>query len=219
MSGDRLTRRLLGAGLVGPPLFVAVFLVDGATRPGYDPTYHPVSALSLGDRGWIQIGNFVLTGLLAIGFAVGVRRVLRTGPAARSAPLLIGAYGLALLLSGVFPMDPMRGYPPGVASAPAAPSWQHTVHDNIGAVVFTVLPVAALVLARRFARRPDRRGWAGYSLATGVAGLALLVWFGVSWEADAPAAGLIQRIMIVVDWTWWALLAVRLRADAYRTGG
>ncbi|MBE1484431.1 putative membrane protein [Plantactinospora soyae] len=69
-STHRLTRTLLGCGAVAPGLFILVFLVDGATRAGYDPTYHPVSALSLGPRGWIQITNFVLTGLLLLGFAV-----------------------------------------------------------------------------------------------------------------------------------------------------
>jgi hypothetical protein len=39
---------LLAAGMVGAVVFVVVFLVVGATRPGYRPTYHLVSALALG---------------------------------------------------------------------------------------------------------------------------------------------------------------------------
>ena len=205
---DPTTRRLLAGGAIGAIGFVVVFLVDGATRPGYDPTYHPVSALSLGERGWLQIANFVVTGALMVAFAVGLRRHLRPGPAAVAGPLLIGIFGLSLVASGAFVMDPMRGYPPGPPpGAPGTPSWHHVVHDNLGAVVFLCVPLACFVLARRFARRPARVGWLLYSLATGLAGIALLVVFGAAWEADHPQTGLIQRMMIIVDWTWLGLLS------------
>jgi hypothetical membrane protein len=214
MEPDRVTRRLLAAGAVGPPLFVAVFLVDGATRPGYDPTYHPVSALSLGDRGWLQITSFVVTGLLMLGFAVGLRRALQPGPAARWAPYLVGAYGLALVLSGVFVMDPLRGYPPGTPPGdPVGLSWHHDLHDAVGVVVFIAAPLACLGLARWFAVRPARRAWAGYCLATGIAGLALFGWFGAAWEADHELTGLLQRVTIVVGWSWFPAVALRLLAD------
>ena len=124
-------------------------------------------------------------------------------------------FGLSLLLSGTFVMDPMRGYPPGASSDGGTDaSWHHVLHDNLGAVVFLSLPIACFVLARRSAARPTGRGWAGYDIATGVAGLALLVVFGSAWETDHPATGLVQRAMIVVDWAWVTLLAVRLLAEA-----
>lgn len=58
------TRRLLAAGIVAAPLLLGLFLVQALTRDGFDPTYHPLSLLSLGDAGWIQIATFVGTGLL-----------------------------------------------------------------------------------------------------------------------------------------------------------
>lgn len=212
---DTRTRRLLACGALGAIGFVAVFLLDGATRPGYDPTYHPVSALSLGERGWLQILNFVVTGTLMLAFAVGLRRHLRPGPAAVAGPLLIGLFGLSLIGSGAFAMDPMRGYPPGTPPGdPGAPTWHHVVHDNLGAVVFLSVPLACFVLARRFARRPARLAWVLYSIATGLAGIVLLVVFGAAWEADHRQTGLVQRIMIIVDWTWLGLLSY---ATARRT--
>ncbi|MEO3926193.1 DUF998 domain-containing protein [Micromonosporaceae bacterium B7E4] len=212
MSARRVTRVLLCCGVVGPPLFVLVFLVDGATRAGYDPTYHPVSALSLGPRGWIQITNFVLTGLLLLGFAVGLRRALRPGRADLWGPLAVGVFGLGLLLSGVFVMDPAHGYPPGAPLDGIATSLPGVLHDNLGIVVFVSVPVACFVLARRSAGRPTGRGWVGYDLLTGLAGLALFVTFGTAWEADHPSTGLIQRVMIAVDWAWITVLALRLLA-------
>jgi len=40
---------------------------------------HPVSVLSNGDLGWIQIASFVTNGLLFAACAVGMRRALRGG--------------------------------------------------------------------------------------------------------------------------------------------
>jgi hypothetical protein len=46
------------------PVFAAVFLLEGAVRDGYRPLRHLVSSLALGPRGWIQAGNFAVTGTL-----------------------------------------------------------------------------------------------------------------------------------------------------------
>ena len=57
-------RQLAWAGIIGPALFVGIFMLEGWVRPGYEPLKMYVSALSLGSRGWIQIVNFVGFGFL-----------------------------------------------------------------------------------------------------------------------------------------------------------
>jgi hypothetical protein len=42
---------LLACGVVTGPLFVVVFLLEGALREGYAPMRQTVSALALGARG------------------------------------------------------------------------------------------------------------------------------------------------------------------------
>ncbi|MBE3008060.1 DUF998 domain-containing protein [Microbispora sp. NEAU-D428] len=192
----------LVCGAVSGPLFLGVILVEGALRSGYDPFRHPGSALSLGDRGWIQIANFLLTGLSLLGFAAAVRTVLRSTAGA----LLVGVAGLAMVVSGLFTMDPMHGYPPG-SSDPITTSWHHQVHDVAGVVLFLALPAACLPISRRLGG-----GWRAYLLLTAAAGLVLMVWFGTVWEAGAANAGLIQRVLIAVDLGWVSLLAVHLLA-------
>jgi hypothetical protein len=68
------TRRLLRCGVAAGPAFMAVFLLEGAVRDGYRPLRHPVSSLALGPRGWIQAGNFALTGALFLAAAAGLAR-------------------------------------------------------------------------------------------------------------------------------------------------
>ena len=73
------TRTLLACGVVAGPLFLAGSLVQAFTREGYDLGRHPISLLSLGDLGWLQVTNFVVTGALYGACAVGLRRALRPG--------------------------------------------------------------------------------------------------------------------------------------------
>jgi len=82
----RSATRLLGAGIVAGPLFVITAGVQAATREGFDLSHQPLSLLSLGDLGWIQITNFILAGLLSLAFAVGVGRALVSGPGAAGRP-------------------------------------------------------------------------------------------------------------------------------------
>jgi uncharacterized protein DUF998 len=205
-------RLLLAGGVVGPLLFIAEFLIEGATRPGYSVWRHYVSALSLGEQGWMQITNFIICGTLVLGFAVGLRRVLRPGKGATWGPILLGLIGLGLIGSGVFVMDPTFGYPPG---APNTTTPHGTLHLLLGAAVFSALPAACFVLARRFATDPKWRRWAIYSLVTGVLLIVLLVMQKLaerSLDPNAPT-GLIQRLTIITGWGWIAIVALRIMSN------
>ena len=106
------TTRLLACGIVAGPLFLAVGLIQAFTRAGFDLGRHPLSLLSLGDLGWIQITNFVVTGVLFVACAVGMWRGLRPGRGGTWGPLLVGVLGLGLIVAGVFVTDAGAGFPP-----------------------------------------------------------------------------------------------------------
>lgn len=214
-SYDRLTRWLLAGGVLGPLLFIAVFLIEGATRPGYSVWRNYVSELALSDQGWEQIANFIVCGLLCLGFAWGLRRAWRTGPASAWGPLLIGVFGLGLVVAGVFVTDPARGYPPGAPLSGGVQTWHGAVHGVNALVVFPALTIACFVIARRFEVEPGGRGWATYSRITGGLIIVLFVLSTVSGVLDEkgvlPApTGLLQRAQIIVGWVWIALAALRL---------
>ena len=197
-----MTRLLLTCGVVGAVLFVVTFLIDGATRPGYRPLYHPVSALALGSRGWVPTSNFVVTGVLMIAAAAGTREALgfRLGPA------LLALFGVGLVVSGAFTMDPMRGYPPGTKpGTPALLSRRHKIHDVFGFGVFGSLSAAMIGFGLGLGG-----GWKTYSYVTAALIVVLIVVFGIAWERDSPRMGLLQRSMVLVGWTWSALLCLSL---------
>jgi uncharacterized protein DUF998 len=199
-------RRLTLAGIAGPLLFVVVFLVEGATRAGYDPRRQFVSLLSLGDGGWVQVADFVVTGALFVGFAAAIGRSWRTGIGARWVPRLVAAVGIAMISSGVFTTDPAQGYPPGTpAGLPTEYSWHADIHFLGAAVVFIGLPAAGFIAARRASRRGDR-AMAWFSLACGAVMLA--AWIAAfAVPALADDAGLCQRIAVAAGFGWLVVLA------------
>lgn len=208
-----LTRLLLVCGLLGPLQFTLLYLVEGATRQGYDPMRNAVSALSLTDAGWVDIVSLVANGLLLIAFAIGIRRVLRCrGVGWR--PLLLGACGLGFVVAGVFATDPAQGYPPGTPPGPAVVTTLYgAIHFAVGATLaFGGMVLAALAFAISF-RRQGRLGWALYSSLTAIVIVVCFVGFADLGLNGGPA-GLAERIAFVVGLGWVAMLSgTLLRAN------
>jgi len=204
---------LLACGAIGPLVFIIAFLIEGATRPGYSAWHDYVSALSLGSQGWMQTLTFFVCGVLTLGFAIGLRRVLLVGHGATWRPRLVGAFGFALIAGGLFPTDPSLGYPSGELSTPTV---HGTLHILASLVAFGGLATASFVLARRFAGDPRCRGWAVYSIVTGILVVVFYITATVAGMLDANGvianapAGLLQRLSIVAGFGWLTLFALRL---------
>ena len=207
----RVTRSLLGWGVLAGPFYVVLGLTQAATRDGFDLTRHPWSLLAVGQYGWIQTANMMLTGLMLVAAAIGYRRVLRTGVGARWAPRLLAAYGVALVAAGLFHADPMQGFPLGTPTVPPVQPTAHgTVHMVVGAVGFGCLVMATGLLATRF-RREGRGRLAAFTAATGA---ALLVAFAaIASGSGAPAVTLSFTGAVVLTWVWLSVTSSRL----YRT--
>lgn len=202
------SRPLLLAGAGAGPLFVAAFLAEGATRPGYDPLRHPVSSLALGRRGWRQTANFTLTGALYVAGAVGL---WRTRDRAAIEPVLIGAAGVGLLGAAVFRTDPISGYPPDTPAVTDPRTSIGIAHDLSAIPVFLGIPTAAFSEAVR-ARRAGRPRWALASAGSGAAMLAFLVLSSAGFGQNPSLVrlgGLFQRASIVAGLGWITALMLR----------
>lgn len=208
------TNALLACGLIGCPSFVVAFLIEGATRADYNAFRHPISSLSIGEFGWMQVANFILTGSLLFAFAIGLQRALRNtlrvSIGTRWAPLLLGLVAIGLIGAGIFTTDPVYGYPPDAPLLLAQTSIQGHLHDLFSIFVFIGLPSACFVLRRRFAALGKGR-WAMYSTFTGVAMLVTFVLAGLGFKQISgfvAFAGIYQRLSITIGWLWITVLAV-----------
>lgn len=210
IKGDlALTRALLACGTITGPLFFALAIIQVITRPGYNIRQNAISQLSLGDLGWIQITSFLVTGLLAVACAIGVRRMLKGQKGGTWGALLIGTFGFGLIVAGIFPPDPAFGFPPGAPPGPAMPMSGHATLHAIGFFISMLsMIIDSFVFVRRF-RAIRQRGWAIYCIASGVAVPVLIVLTiaMVSW------AGVIVAFAGAVAFGWVSVLAVRLKAE------
>ncbi|MBN6039943.1 DUF998 domain-containing protein [Amycolatopsis sp. 195334CR] len=181
------TRSLLTCAVVAAPLWASVSLVQAATREGFDLTRLPLSMLSVGSLGWVQVLNFLVGGLLTVLGAIGLGRVLPGRWAAR----LVAVSGVGMIGAGVFTMDPADPF--GGASLG---------HMAAGTLGFATLVAACYVLGRHFTGRK--------AVASYVAGTALLL--GDLWAMSGGAAG---SLTLAIGWIT-ALLWISFVAARYR---
>ncbi|GID93505.1 DUF998 domain-containing protein [Amorphoplanes digitatis] len=201
------TRTLLACLAVAGPLWAAVALAQAATRAGFDLTRHPLSALSNGTLGWLQIANFMIAGALTLAGAVGLHRALARG----WLPRLVAAYGVGMLAAGLLVMDPADGFPIGTPyGMPSSMSWHSYGHMAAGTLAFTAAIAACYVLAHRFTRAGNPRA----ATASIIAGTALLA--GNLWAMSGGTAGTLTLAVGAITASLWisavaATLAINSR--------
>jgi hypothetical protein len=211
------TKLLLTGGVLAGPIYIIVGIAQILTREGFDITRHPLSFMSLGDLGWIQITNFIVTGLLVIAGAIGMRRVAQGDKRLRRGALLLGIYGMGVLGGGLFVPDPALGFPPGTPDTyPTTMSWHGLLHFIFGQIGFLALIVASFVYARYFAAN-GLRGWAIFSALTGGIFLFAIIAGIVTSAGDASAWGLLALyVALALAWIWLAALSYYMRSDLAR---
>jgi hypothetical membrane protein len=198
MSGDeRPVTWMLLCGALAAPLYLVVGFAQALTRDGFDVRRHALSLLSNGEFGWIQIGNFVVSGTLVVAGAIGARRALAGTGGGMWGPILLGTYGVGLIGAGVFVADPAFGFPPGSPASPPAMSQSGLLHFVFGGLGFYALIGACFVFARRY-RSLRRDGWALYSAVTGVAFLTSFVTIA----SGSTSSATILSFYAAVVWVW-----------------
>src|SRR5437667_10777827 len=205
------TLRLLPAGIAAGPFYLVVGLLQALTRPGFDLRKHELSQLALGDWGWIQTANFLISGLLVIVAAIGMRRVFQTGPGRIWAPILVALYGVGLIGAGIFQADAGLGFPPGTPSNEITISGHGMLHLASAAIGFLSLIAACFVVGRRqLALRSPQP--ATYSMATGAVFLVSFLG-GVIVSGNPDAHGVVTLLLWIsvgVGWLWLTITSWRL---------
>lgn len=194
-STTSTARRLLTAGIVAGPVYCVVVAAQALTRDGFDITKHAASMLAVGDQGWIQIANFIVTGVLLIAGAIGLRRVSDSRWAGR----LLAVYGGGMIAAGLFVPDPAMGFPAGTPDGqPVTMSWHGGLHLAAGGIGFLAFVIACFVLARRFARQGER-GWMTFSIVTGICFLAAFAGIA-SGSVGGPVIAFYAAVALAFSW-------------------
>jgi Protein of unknown function (DUF998) len=201
---------LLVLGTVAPAAFDAVYLIEGATRPGYDGWQQAISTLSLGPGGWIQQANFIGLGMLTLGVAVVWQKILKGGVCATWYPIMRGIEGVGLIAVGLFSTDPTSGYPPGTVPPAPFSTLHGVIHFAALFLIIAAMMGGLFVIARRFWRDASWRGWVLYSVASALLINVLIVLFGIANGHHFEYAGVFERLATNVEPIWGLVILVRL---------
>jgi hypothetical protein len=200
----RLRSPLLYAGVAAGPLYVGIGTLEAVLRDGFDIRVHSLSLLANGPAGWVHSAMMIITGLLTVLGAVG----LRTGGASPAPSGVTAAgivvFGLGLTAAGFLRADPQDNFPLGTpAGPPETITWHGIGHLIAGGIGFLGLIIACLAYARR-AQRTGHRGWAVFSLVTGV--YYLVSFAGIASGAGNTVINIAFSVAVVLGWTWLTML-------------
>ncbi len=155
------------------------------------------SGLALGPRGWLQIVNFIVLGVLLIAFALAVRAVPARNRWVKVAPLLLALAGVAAVMLA-FKEDPQH----------SDATWHGTIHF---AAYFTWL--VSLVISYPFTWW-RLRGHGLWRAARWPSLLALLLFPPVFLLPDSDSAGNYEFFAVAL--TPLAVIAIRMAVGVIR---
>ena len=199
-------RPVTALGYVAAALAVAVTVVGGATRDGYDHAAQLIS--ELGQRGGphgvaVSLLGFLVIGLLVLAFTVLAVRDVR---ARRLLAVGIGIVGLSIAVGyGV------SGLARCEAGCPTDGDWQQSVHNAVGYVEYGGAPLGMLLTAIAVRRDRTWRIVTAWSAIAFVAFLAIAPL--VEEESRRGSRGTLQRVLEGLLFGWVALVAHRLGQD------
>jgi hypothetical membrane protein len=185
-------------------------LVSGLLREGYSFAAQPISDLGIGPNAWILNASLIGTGLLAVIFALGFRRLLPRLPRQGLATGLLVTFGLCFAAAGVFP-EPSPDGPVTIAGI---------AHFMLGFfIAMSALTVALFLIASGLRKQ---RGWdrhASYTRVTAWLVVALILLTQLFFNRSSPLFNLgIGGLMEWTLFTTWSIWFMVTGLTLFRRG-
>jgi hypothetical membrane protein len=200
------------SGIIAPVIFVLVFTIEGYYRPNYSWVRNFISELSIGDRGWIQITNFLVFGGLIFIFGLGMYREFQKRNILFSGPTILIIIAGSYFISGLFITDPGTVFT-------KQKSVHGIIHGVFGAIVFTLMPICCWVFFRQFKKKPVFKALLYPTLVASILETIGVMFFTFTSKIPSIQSelsnwnGLIQRIAIVPFMVWLCYLAFMLSSN------
>jgi hypothetical protein len=149
--------------------------------------------------GWLQSIGFLVVGLLVEVFAVGLLFSIRGTRGFRLGIGLLVCFGFGLLMIGAFREDPTG----------SLHTIQGTIHIVTAAIVFSVFPIASLLIGLGLRKDPYWKGLFRHTIVT--SGLAFAFVIGHLFLLDQLSwLGLYERVLVANIVIWVEIMAIKL---------
>ena len=196
------------AGIIGPIVFIITNLVIIFSNPGYDILHNTVSSLAWTHLGWLQSIGFLAVGLFVEVFDAGLLFSVRGRRGFGTGIMLLVCLGFGLLLVGAFQED----------INDTVRTIHGVIHTTSAAIVFSIFPIASLLIALSLRKDPYWKGLFIYTIVATILAFGFVaVHFGLLPNQDWM--GLYEQIMIGNMVIWVEVMAIQLLRLSMRPQG
>jgi hypothetical protein len=189
------------AGLTGTAFFVLAVVSLHFLRPDYDPAVRTMSEFAIGPYGYLMTIALFALGFGSLALAFGIRRSVIPSTSLQAASILLGVWGVGMVLDGIFPSD-LGG---------AAVTSTGAVHSAAAFAAFIGLIAAAFLFPR--ALKGDPR-WQPFQRQSRILAYVIVVGFFASFATFGLGQGVGNRIFASVVIAWLLITSARLRLVA-----
>ena len=205
--------RRLWIGLAASGLSLALTIIQGFFREGFDAWHQPICALSLGPGGWLQMLNMVVFGAVVLTTVAPWRRVLAGARGGTIYPVLTALVGASFIGVGIIPPDPAPGYDPeGLALQ--APTALGVAHIAIAGITTLCTAIGFFVMGARLSRDPAWPRWTLYSWVAAFIAIGCITVFSIWSMQPRGFAGTFERVATLVPILWMFAFLSRLHNGA-----
>jgi hypothetical membrane protein len=199
----------IGGALVVTCGWIAGGLAQGGRYSWLSQEISDLGALTA-RHAWVWNLADSLSGLLILIFAVGLFPLVRSTRAGRIGAVLIGVVGAGSVIDGLVREDCPLSTSQACQRLQDGPglSWHHQAHDLESLIVGAAMLAAPFVLARAFRQIEALRGLRTYTLATGIALVAVTVAYALLYGNQG--GGIAQRLLLLVSMAWIAALSIAM---------
>ncbi len=199
-----LALRVATGGALG---LLAILALLHLVKPEMEPSWRFVSEYAIGRMGWLMTLGFLAWASSCLALSIATRPVMTNGRG-RAGAWVLTIVGVALVVAGLFPQDPVTSTPDQATTA----GMLHAIASMVG---IPGIPIAALLISSGLPADRDNGAvrlaahatW--ISLALMIAYLAFAVPRASGFNSSVYA-GYMNRLVVLAYIGWQLVLARRL---------
>ena len=198
-------------GAIASVFFTLSWIIQEAFRETYNPFMAPISSLSYGPTGGVQVATFFITGVLILLFAYGLWNTWKEERwLSQWVPIFVVICAISFIGSALFTADFANGYPAGAPVVITNPTFSGIMHQSCVTLLFFSTPLGCFILGNYFAFKKEPK-WLIYSSLSGLIFLIFAFLTAVGYY-NPPGlefyAGLFQRITITIGFLWITIVSI-----------